>query len=143
MDLRSCPACCARFPGWSILAEPAPLNALLRLDPDRVAEATLVRLVRLLVRALGRRRHGDERQLVLKCTSWNIRRRAVLDAAFPETPWVWVQRDPVQVLASLMAEPPERRPITDAMREAAQRFAEPGYRALASSSGTSTIEPIV
>jgi hypothetical protein len=26
----------------------------------------------------------------------------------------------------------ERRPITDAMREAAQRFAEPGYRALAS-----------
>jgi hypothetical protein len=27
---------------------------------------------------------------------------------------------------------PEHRPITDAMREAAQRFAEPGYRALAS-----------
>ena len=26
----------------------------------------------------------------------------------------------------------ERRPMTDAMREAAQRFAEPGYRALAS-----------
>ena len=27
---------------------------------------------------------------------------------------------------------PERRPMTDAMREAAQRFVEPGYRALAS-----------
>ena len=27
---------------------------------------------------------------------------------------------------------PERRPVTDAMREAAERFAEPGYRALAS-----------
>ncbi|MGO9651429.1 hypothetical protein [Mycobacterium sp.] len=93
-------------PGAVVLAEPAPLNALLRLDPDRVDEATLVRLVRLLVRALGRCRHGDERQLVLKCTSWNIRRRAVLAAAFPETPWIWVQRDPVRVLASLLAEPP-------------------------------------
>jgi hypothetical protein len=93
-------------PGVVVIAEPAPLNAVLRLDPDRVDEATLVRLVRLLVRALGRRRHGDERQLVLKCTSWNIRRREVLAAAFPEAPWIWVQRDPVRVLASLLAEPP-------------------------------------
>jgi Sulfotransferase family len=93
-------------PGVVVLAEPTPLNALLRLDPDRVDEATLVRLVRLLVRALGRRRHGDEWQLVLKCTSWNIRRREVLAAAFPDAPWIWVQRHPVRVLASLLAEPP-------------------------------------
>jgi hypothetical protein len=93
-------------PGVVVLAEPAPLNALLRLDPGLVDDATLVRLVRLLVRALGRRRHADERQLVLKCTSWNIRRRAVLTAAFPETPWIWLQRDPSRVLASLLAEPP-------------------------------------
>jgi hypothetical protein len=96
----------ARLPGVVVLAEPTPLNALLGLDPDRVDEATLVRVVRLLVRALGRCRHGDERWLVLKCSSWNVRRRAVLAAAFPETPWVWVQRDPARVLASLLAEPP-------------------------------------
>jgi hypothetical protein len=223
------------LPGVVVVAEPAPLNALLGLDPDRVDEAALVTIVRLLVRALARCRHGDERRLVLKCTSWNIRRRAVLAAAFPEKPWIWVQRDPVRVLASLLAKPPgwlnlqatparaarlfgldpaavpamarvefaaralgamleaaatdparrlcidhaglpaavwqrvaphfgleadpaaielmikesrfyakdpaprvfpgdapERRPMTDAMREAARRFAEPGYRALAS-----------
>jgi hypothetical protein len=93
-------------PGVVVLAEPAPLNALLRLDFHRVDEATLARLVRLLVRALGRCRHGDEHQLVLKCTSWNVRQRAILAAAFPETPWIWVQRDPVRVLASLLATPP-------------------------------------
>jgi hypothetical protein len=71
------------LPGAVVLAEPSPLNALLGLNPDRVDEATLVRLVRLLVRALGRCRHGNERHLVLKCTSWNIRRREVLAAAFP------------------------------------------------------------
>ena len=37
---------------------------------------------------------------------WNIRRREILAAAFPDTPWVWVQRDPVRVLASLLADPP-------------------------------------
>ena len=94
------------LPGAVVLAEPSPLNALLGLNPGRVEEATLVRLVRLLVRALGRCRHGDERHLVLKCTSWNIRRRAVLAAAFPETPWIWVQREPARVLASLLATPP-------------------------------------
>lgn len=94
------------LPGVVVLAEPAPLNALLGLDADRVREAALVEIVRLLVRALGRCRHGDERWLVLKCSSWNIRRRAILAAAFPDTPWIWVQRDPVRVLASLMATPP-------------------------------------
>lgn len=96
----------ATLPGVVVVAEPSPLNALLGLGPDRVDGATLVQLVRLLVRALGRCRHGDERHLVLKCTSWNIRRREILAAAFPETPWVWIQRDPARVMASLLASPP-------------------------------------
>jgi len=92
--------------GVVVVAEPSPLNALLGLDPARVDGATLVRVVRLLVRALGRHRHGDEQRLVLKCTSWNIRRQEILTAAFPDTPWVWVQRDPADVVASLLAAPP-------------------------------------
>lgn len=94
------------IPGVVVVAEPSPLNALLGLDPARVDGATLVRVVRYLVRALGRRRHGDEQHLVLKCTSWNIRRQEILTAAFPNTPWVWVQRDPAEVVASLLATPP-------------------------------------
>jgi hypothetical protein len=96
----------ATVPEVVVIAEPAPLNALLGLDPQQVDGAALVQVVRMLVRALGRRRHGDERQLVLKCTSWNIRRQEILTAAFPDTPWVWVQRDPAQVVASLLATPP-------------------------------------
>lgn len=96
----------AAVPGVVVIAEPSPLNALLGLDPQRVDGATLVQVVRLLVRALGRRRLSDETQLVLKCTSWNIRRQEILTAAFPDTPWVWVQRDPTQVIASLLATPP-------------------------------------
>jgi hypothetical protein len=96
----------ATVPGVVVIAEPSPLNALLGLDPQRVDGATLVQVVRMLVRALGRRRLGNEIRLVLKCTSWNIRRQEILTAAFPDTPWVWVQRDPAQVIASLLATPP-------------------------------------
>ena len=93
------------LPGVVVISEPSPLNALLGLDPDLIDEPTLIRLVRVLVRALGRCRLGDERHLVLKCTSWNVRRRAILAAAFPDTPWIWVQRDPALVLASLLINP--------------------------------------
>jgi hypothetical protein len=110
------------LPGVVVLAEPAPLNALLGLDPDWVDEAELVSVVRLVVRALGRCRHGDERRLVLKCTSWNIRRRAILAAAFPQTPWIWVQRDPARILASLLGEPPGWLGLQAAPRRAARRF---------------------
>ena len=109
-------------PGVVVVAEPAPLHALLEVGPDGVDEAALAGVVRLLVRALGRCRHGDERQLVLKCTSWNIRRRSILAAAFPETPWIWVQRDPAHVLASLLANPPGWLELQTTPQGAARRF---------------------
>jgi hypothetical protein len=110
------------LPGVVVVAEPAPLNALLGLDSARISDTRLVRLVRLVVRALGRCRHGDEQRLVLKCTSWNIRRQAILAAAFPETPWIWVQRDPARVLASLLATPPGWLRLQGTPQHAAQRF---------------------
>ena len=110
------------LPGVVVVAEPSPLNALLGLDPNRVDAAALVQTVRLLVRALGRLRHGDERHLVLKCTSWNIRRQEILAAAFPDTPWVWVQRDPTQVVASLLANPPGWLGVREVPPQTALRF---------------------
>jgi hypothetical protein len=110
------------LPGVVVVAEPSPLNALLGLDPRRVNQGALVQIVRLVVRALGRRRHGDEQQMVLKCTSWNIRHKALLAAAFPDTPWIWVQRDPAQVLASLLAEPPGWLRMQQWPQQAKQRF---------------------
>jgi hypothetical protein len=110
------------LPGVVVVAEPSPLNALLGLEPNQVDRAALIQVVRLLVRALGRRRHGDEQQLVLKCTSWNIRQQSVLAAAFPDTPWIWAQRDPERVLTSLLAEPPGWLRLQDWPQGAKQRF---------------------
>jgi hypothetical protein len=91
-------------PGTLVVSEPAPVNALLLAPrPDLAATA---RLLRLIVRALGRRRFGDERRLVLKLSSWNVRRLDLLRAAFPAAAAIWVQREPAAIAASLLARPP-------------------------------------
>jgi len=96
----------ARVPGMVVVAEPKPLNTLLLAGPETLGEAGTTRLLRLLVRALGRRRFGDERHYVLKLSSWNICRLDLFRRAFPDAKLIWVQREPAEVLASLMADPP-------------------------------------
>lgn len=93
----------ATVPGTLVVSEPAPINSLLMLDMD---DATLVPLLRAMIRALGRRRFGDERHFVLKLSSWNTRRIGLFRRAFPGVPVIWVQRAPLDVMASLLAEPP-------------------------------------
>ncbi len=91
-------------PGTLVVSEPAPVNALLLApQPDPAAAA---RLLRLMVRALGRRRFGDEHRLVLKLSSWNVRRLDLFRAAFPAAPAIWLQREPAAIAASLLARPP-------------------------------------
>jgi hypothetical protein len=94
------------LPGVVVVSEPEPLNTLLEADPDLVDPDGQVEVLRLLVRALGRIRFGDERRYILKLSSWNIRRFELFRRAFPATPWVWVDRDPVEIMASILAGPP-------------------------------------
>jgi hypothetical protein len=96
----------ATVPGVLVVAEPAPLNTLLQADPARIDRAARIRVLRLLARALGRIRFGDERRYVLKLSSWNVRRADLLLQAFPAAKFAWVQREPAEVMASLLAEPP-------------------------------------
>jgi hypothetical protein len=93
-------------PGVLALSEPAPLNALLLADPAALAGESEVEALRLLVRALGRRRFGDERHYVLKLSSWNVTRIALFRHAFPDAALVWLMRSPDQVVSSLLADPP-------------------------------------
>ena len=41
------------LPGVVVVSEPAPLKALLGLAPDEIEDATLIKLVRLVIGALG------------------------------------------------------------------------------------------
>jgi hypothetical protein len=119
----------AALPGVLVVAEPAPVNALLAAPAEQSDEAARVDLLRLLVRALARRRFGDERHCVLKLSSWNIRHVGLFRRAFPGVPIVWVQRDPAAIMASLLAKPTGWQRLQHRPHEAQVLFGDEAVRA--------------
>lgn len=109
-------------PGVIAVREPRPVNNLLEADPERLDEVARVRTLQSLIRALGRVRFGDESHFVLKLSSWNIRKAALFREAFPDVPMVWVQRRPLEVLASMFADPPGWLALRNHPAKAAQFF---------------------
>jgi hypothetical protein len=96
----------AALPSNIVVSEAAPLNAAVQLSgslphlsPDRH-----VRVLTAMVAALGRRRLGAEWHYVIKLDSWHTLALPLFRRAFPQVPWVFVYRDPVEVLVSQMRE---------------------------------------
>ncbi|NYT41169.1 aspartyl beta-hydroxylase [Sphingomonas sp. R-74633] len=81
-------------PGHFALSEPQLLDGLIRApfdDPELQVEA-----LRALVYAWSR---GADR-LFVKLDSWHTRALPLLRRAFPQVPWIFLHRDPVEVLVS-------------------------------------------
>jgi hypothetical protein len=93
----------ASLPGNVVLSEPGPLDQLLRV-PSRWPNVTtddLVRWLRAMVAALGRRRRADERDLFIKLAGWHILLLPLFRRAFPDLPWMFLYREPVEVLTPM------------------------------------------
>lgn len=88
-------------PQHAIASEPGPLDDLLlwawrtQLSPEAAAPA-----VRAIVAALGRRRGTGAERLFIKTDAWHTLLMSQLHAAFPAVPWVYLFRDPLEVLVS-------------------------------------------
>ena len=84
------------LPDSVVLSEPEPLDTLLQWPaPDSDTET-----VRAMLAALGQPRRAGDRRLFLKTDCWHMVHIDRLLAAFPETPWIFLYRDPVEVLVS-------------------------------------------
>ena len=84
-----------------LASEPEPMDDALRVVhryPD-LARADEIRLVRAMAAALGQPRNGED-ALYLKTDCWHIHRFDLLRQAFPDTPWIFLYRDPVEVMVS-------------------------------------------
>jgi hypothetical protein len=62
-------------------------------------EALSLRALHAIVGALGRRRNGES-HYVIKLDAWHTIALPLLRRAFPDVPWVFLYRDPVEVLVS-------------------------------------------
>jgi hypothetical protein len=87
----------AAVPEHLVLSEPQLVNDVLRAPGT---EDEHVHWLRLAIGALGRRRRGDERAYVLKLDAWATHDLPLLRRAFPATPWLFLSRDPLEVLVS-------------------------------------------
>lgn len=92
----------ATLPQTVVLSEPPPLDKLLRM---RAADEQRLTWLQGLINAMGQPRQGDERHLFIKFDSWSTTDLPLIARAFPRTPWLFVYRDPVEVLMSHASAP--------------------------------------
>ncbi len=93
----------AALPDSIVISEAAPLDAVVQLARG-LPEDDAARALRAMVGAFGRKRSGRERRYVVKLDCWHTLALPLFRRAFPEVPWVFLYRDPVEVLVSQMRE---------------------------------------
>ncbi|WP_166217919.1 sulfotransferase family protein [Pseudomonas atagonensis] len=92
----------ARLDDHIVVSEPPPLDTLLRSD---LAAAERRAAIGGLLSAYGQRRGGHEQHLVIKLDAWNVGEWPLLRECFPDTPWLFVYRDPLEIAVSHLRRP--------------------------------------
>ncbi|WP_238539767.1 sulfotransferase family protein [Corallococcus macrosporus] len=92
----------AALPRHIMLSEAGPVDTVLRAHQHLpgVTDAQRIEWLRAVVGALGQQRHPEERAVFLKLDAWHVLELPLLQRAFPGVPWMFLYRDPVEVMAS-------------------------------------------
>ncbi len=91
----------AADPRHVVLSEPEPLDSVVRWALESGAPIEMqVAALRAIVAALGRDRSGETQRVFFKLDSWHTKALPLFAVAFPRTPWVFLYRNPVEVLVS-------------------------------------------
>lgn len=88
-----------------VVSEPPPLNAVLRAGNRGVDEAQRLAWLRAMISALGQPRVGTETQFFVKFDNAHTLDLPLIRRAFPEVPWIFMYRDPVEVMVSQLDNP--------------------------------------
>ena len=92
----------AAVPENIVISEPDPVDTVLRAHfrHPGITEAHRVQWLQWLVGVLAWRRHPAERNLFIKFDCWHALFLPLIQRAFPGVPWVFLYREPVEVMAS-------------------------------------------
>ena len=92
----------AALPRTVVISEAGPIDSVLRanfrdpaLTDDRRAQ-----WLQWMVSALGQPRKGDENGLFIKFDCWDTMELGLIDQAFPDVPWIFLYRNPIEVMVS-------------------------------------------
>ena len=101
---------CRALDGSVVVAEAAPVDKLVwrYLSPEGGTESLLRRVfLRAVVNLLGRRRPGDARRYFIKFSCCSVLRLSFVRSIWQDVPWVFIHRDPVEVMVSNLKTVPE------------------------------------
>jgi gluconate kinase len=94
----------AALPTNIMISEARPIDSVLRSherDPS-ISVDQRIEWLRGMVNSLAQSRRGGEQNLFIRFNAWHIFELPVIRKAFPEVPWIFVYRDPLEVLVSQM-----------------------------------------
>jgi hypothetical protein len=89
-----------------VLSEPPALDSLLRahrIDPSIAAAQPA--LVAALLSAFGQPRQGGEERLLIKLDAWHVFEAPLLRQLYPQTPFIFLYRDPLEIAVSQLRQP--------------------------------------
>ena len=89
-----------------VLSEPDPLNDLLGPAWSGVPDGVRQDIVSAMMASLTKKRGAAQTGALVKLSSWNTIFGALLPESLGALPRVFVYRDPLEVMVSLLAEPP-------------------------------------
>ncbi len=86
-----------------VLSEASPLDWMIRASVRRpeITRSEQVDWVRWMVMALGQKRWDLAENLFIKLDAWHTLYFDIIREAFPDVPWLFLFRDPVEVLVSI------------------------------------------
>lgn len=94
----------ASLPEHIVLSEPPPLDALLRTDHRGATDEQRIAWLRAWLSIISQPRN-DEQRLYVKLDAWHTFDLPLLRRAFPDTPWIFLCRNPVEVMVSAIKSP--------------------------------------
>ena len=83
-----------------VISEASPIDAVLRAE--NVPESERIRWLQWMINALGQKRNETEENLFIKFDSWNALELDLIGRAFPDVPWIFLYRNPVEIIVSQM-----------------------------------------
>jgi hypothetical protein len=85
-----------------VISEARPLDSTLRapFQAAQVSDHQRITWLQWMISALGQPRLGEEERFFIKFDAWNASEIPLVKRAFPTVPWIFVYRDPIEVLVS-------------------------------------------
>ena len=102
---------CRALDGAIVLSEPPAVDKLIArfitdVDEQRTKETLYSIFLRAVVAALGQRRTGNERHLFVKFACCSVSQIERIRHIWPNVPWAFLYRDPVETIVSNIQNPP-------------------------------------